>query len=93
MKQGIIDFYAANNTPLSKMLVVGTTRKNLNAESINLAAEQIYDEIKDGNDIRSIRLVWEVYSRAKRISAEAERKAEIKSRPWWKRILGGKFNA
>jgi hypothetical protein len=92
MKQGIIDFYAANNTPISKMIVVGSGRKGLSAESINSAAEQIYDEIKAGNDLRSIRLAWEVYSRAKRIMADTEKQAEIKRRPWWKRILGGKFN-
>ena len=84
MKQVVREFYAANKTPMAKMVSVGVKMKSLSGPAIEAAAEMIYDEVKKGREIRPIRLVWEVFSRAKIINAEIQRKTDWYAQPWWK---------
>jgi hypothetical protein len=73
MKQEAIDFYAKHKIPVSKMINIGVGRKRLTAESIKLAASEVYEDISNGKvDLRPIRIAWEVYARAKYKQVEAD---------------------
>lgn len=65
MKQEVIDFYAANRIPVSKMVQVGVRRRGLSAESIKSSAEAVYEDIVEGRiKIKPIQIAWEVYGRS-----------------------------
>jgi glutathionylspermidine synthase len=98
MTDDVRAYYASMNIPINKMVVVGTTRRGLTAESIEMAAEQIYNDIQAGRDVRKIRIAWEVYSLAKQLRAQADAKEREEMRimrtrlkwfeqPWYKRIF------
>ncbi len=92
-------FFSDQKIPIEKIILVGTTRRNLSAASIEAAAESLYVDIMAGAQYRQIRLAWEVYSRAKRLKmkddqADRDELKAIKKRlkrlelPWWKRAFG-----
>jgi hypothetical protein len=97
MKQEILDYYAALNIPVSKMINVGITRRNLTAAAVKTAAAEIYEEIKSGKlKISDIRIAWEIFARAKTVKIENDAKEsqvikELKKEiaylrlPWWKK--------
>jgi len=74
MKREAIDFYRANNTPLEKMVLIGVNRKDLTEASVTAAAELLYEDIQDGLRIPSVRIAWEVFSRARVLKGHVEKK-------------------
>lgn len=72
MKQEVIDFYKIHKIPIEKMVQVGTERRRLSAPNIRQAAENLYNEILDGLELKPIQLAWEVYKRAAHIGAVSE---------------------
>ena|SRR3990167_6859587 len=85
MKQEIIDYYDGLNIPVSKMIYIGTTRRNLTAGAVKKAAAEVYEEIISGTlTIPQIRIAWEVFARAKHMASDEpgeiqKLKAKIKS--------------
>jgi hypothetical protein len=73
MKREAIDFYKENNTPLEKLIVIGVERKGLTAASITTGAEQLHTEIQGGLNVPSVRIAWEVFSRAKILKGRVEK--------------------
>jgi hypothetical protein len=101
MKQEIIDFFAGHNIEMSKMINIGVNRHGLTAEAVKRAAEDIHQRIQSGEDIRPIRLAWEVFAKAKTLNVSAAKKeadkekkikelkaeiAELKT-PFWKKLI------
>ena len=75
MKREIIDFYAARNIPVEKLIPIGRQRKGLTDASIIAAAEDVYRDIQGGMEIKPTRIAWEVFSRAKLLMGKVEKKA------------------
>lgn len=73
MKRETIDFYAANKTPVEKLVLIGVNRKDLTETSVIAAAEQLYDEIQGGLKVLPVRVAWEVFSRAKILKGHVEK--------------------
>lgn len=69
MRQEVVDFYRGNNTPIEKIVNIGVCRHGHSEESLRKAAENLYDEIQAGLEVRPIRIAWEVFSRAKLVRA------------------------
>jgi len=67
MKQEVLDFYAERGIHVGKMVDVGA-RKNLTADSVMKAAEEVYDEIQSGLQLEQVRIAWRVYSKAYHIA-------------------------
>ena len=74
MKREAIDFYTANKTPLEKLVIIGVNRKDLTEASVTAAAELLYEDIQDGLRIPSVRIAWEVFSRARVLKGHVEKK-------------------
>lgn len=101
MKQEIIDFFAEHNLHISKMINIGISRHDLTAEAVKRAAEDVFQRVQDGEEIRPIRLAWEVFAVAKTLKVSAAKKeadkgkkiAELKAEiaelktPWWKKLI------
>lgn len=67
MRQEVHDFFAEHGLHVDRMIDVGH-RKGLSSETIEAAAEMIYDKIHDGEDIPPIRMAWMVYERARHLA-------------------------
>ena len=69
MKDEIIEFFKSHNIPVGKIISIGTTRHGLTAEAIRAAMTEIYER---RDDIKPIRLAWEVFSVAKHLKVAKE---------------------
>lgn len=98
MNQEIEDFFAGHKLPIAKMIMVGVSRRGLSEASILKAAEDVYEEIKNGKEIAPIRIAWAVYSRAKmkrgyemyEVKQLKDRVASLEAElgmPWYKKIF------
>ena len=98
MKREAIEFYEANQTPLEKLVLVGVNRKDLTEASVTAAAELLYEDIQGGLKVPSVRIAWEVFSRARVLKGHVEKKEldrtigylkelEWYHQPWWKTIF------
>lgn len=67
MNDEVKHFYLENKTPIEKIIAIGTSRHGLNAESIKEAAQEIYDAVQGGEEVKPIRLAWRVFSLAKHL--------------------------
>lgn len=77
MRQEVIDFYDAMKIPVERMVQVGVRRKGLDADSVRESAEKVYEDIKNGMEIRQIRIAWEVYGRSKPERIRSNRLADV----------------
>ena len=91
-------FFAENKVPIDKMVSVAVHRLHLSADSVEEAAEQVYNRVQEGERMEPIRVAWNVYSLAKRIKAtsDAKERREMEAmrkrlewleQPWYRRIF------
>jgi len=74
MQREAIDFYRDNKTPLEKLVMIGVNRKDLTEASVTAAAELLYEDIQGGLKVPSVRIAWEVFSRARVLKGHVEKK-------------------
>jgi len=64
MRQEVIDFYEAHRIPVKRMIAIGVNRRGLRQNSIEAAAEAVYDDIQAGLQLKPTRIAWEVFNRS-----------------------------
>ena len=75
MNKEIIEFYESKNLHLSKM--IDRRPAGITPEQVRGAAEKVYREIKEGRQIKDIRIAWEVWAAAKQINADRGQKESL----------------
>ena len=69
MKKEIRDFYTSKELHLSKLIERGKLR-NLTKAQVESAAIIIYDRIRSGDEMKTIKIAWEVWALAKLIGSQ-----------------------
>jgi len=72
MKDEIIHFYLENKTPIDKIISIGMGKMGLSRASLEEALVRVYDEIQGGEEVKPIRVAWNVYALAKLLKITAD---------------------
>lgn len=64
MRQEVIDYFENARKPIGKLIDSGA-RRGLTADSVRVAAEEVYDEILAGRQVKPIRVAGLVFERAR----------------------------
>lgn len=99
MKKEAVSFFEENLLPVSRLIHIGVTRRQLTAAAIKKAAEELYKDIEEEKvSIPRIRMAWEIFNKAREMKITEEKneheaikllkkKVEWYEQPWWKKAL------
>ena len=76
MKKEIRDFYVEKDLHISKLIERGKV-KNLNKAQIEEAAVLVYKRIQSGEEMKTIKMAWEVWRVAKRLEGKEFAKEDL----------------
>ena len=69
MEQKIVRFFEERNRPVKQIMARGR-KHGLEESQIEQGMKIVYDRVLNGEDIRPIQIVWEVWAAAKRCKSE-----------------------